>query len=117
MHNKCRDAHETVASEQALDLAFRGEASTSLQLFDALRLHPSTDEAIGMKTSRGRWIDNRYPLIEAGMSKWGCLDWWAARYDRPLEAAQRLHTSRMAGRPAQLPPVPVNSRNTRGRCS
>ena len=45
----------------------------------------STDEAIRMKTSRGRWITNRYPLIEAGMSRRDCADWWAARYDRPLE--------------------------------
>ena len=45
----------------------------------------STDEAIRMKTSRDRWIANRYPLIEAGMSRRDCSDWWAARYDRPLE--------------------------------
>ena len=46
----------------------------------------STDEAIRMKPSRDRWIENRYPLIEAGMSRQDCMDWWAARrYDRPLE--------------------------------
>ena len=45
----------------------------------------STDEAIRMKTSRDTWIANRYPLIEAGMSRRDCSDWWAARYDRPLE--------------------------------
>ena len=45
----------------------------------------STDEAIRMKTSRDRWMTNRYPLIEAGMSRRDCMDWWAARYDRPLE--------------------------------
>ena len=45
----------------------------------------STDEAIRMKTSRDRWITNRYPLIEAAMSRQDCIDWWAARYDRPLE--------------------------------
>ena len=45
----------------------------------------STDEAIRMRTSRDRWIRNRYPLIEAGMSRQDCLDWWEARYDRPLE--------------------------------
>ena len=38
-----------------------------------------------MRTSRDRWIRNRYPLIEAGMSRQDCLDWWEARYDRPLE--------------------------------
>ena len=45
----------------------------------------STDEAIRMKDSRDRWMANRYPLIEAGMSRRDCLDWWEARYDRPLE--------------------------------
>ena len=45
----------------------------------------STDEAIRMKTSRDRWIANRYPLIEAAMSRQDCIDWWAAHYDRPLE--------------------------------
>ena len=45
----------------------------------------STDEAIRMKTSRDRWIENRYPLIEAGMSRRDCMEWWAARYNRPLE--------------------------------
>ena len=38
-----------------------------------------------MRTSRDRWMTNRYPLIEAGMSRSDCMDWWAARYDRPLE--------------------------------
>ena len=45
----------------------------------------STDEAIRMKTSRDRWMTNRYPLIEAGMSRRDCMDWWDARYDWPLE--------------------------------
>ena len=45
----------------------------------------STDEAIRMKPSRDRWIRNRYPLIEAGMSRRDCMDWWKERYDRPLE--------------------------------
>ena len=45
----------------------------------------STDEAVRMKGSRERWMTNRYPLIETGMSRQDCLDWWAARYDRPLE--------------------------------
>ena len=45
----------------------------------------STDEAIRMRTSRDRWIRNRYPLIESGMSRQDCLDWWEIRYDRPLE--------------------------------
>ncbi len=45
----------------------------------------STDEAVRMKPSRDRWITNRFPLIDAGMSRRDCIDWWTARYDRPLE--------------------------------
>lgn len=45
----------------------------------------STDEAVRMCTSRDKWIENRYPLIEAGMSRKDCLAWWKSRYDRPLE--------------------------------
>ena len=44
----------------------------------------STDETIRMKNSRDRWIANRYPPIEADMSRRDCLDRQAARYDRPL---------------------------------
>ena len=59
----------------------RVPAGTTVELWLAI----STDEAIRMKTSRDRWIANRYPLIEAGMSRSDCAEWWAARYDRPLE--------------------------------
>ena len=45
----------------------------------------STDEAIRMRSSRDRWIENRYPLIEAGMSRKDCLAWWSERFARPLE--------------------------------
>ncbi len=45
----------------------------------------STDEAVRMRDSRDRWVTNRYPLIEVGMSRRDCLDWWESRYDRPLE--------------------------------
>ena len=60
----------------------RVPAGTTVELW----LGISTDEAIRMKTSRDRWIENRYPLIEAGHVPKGLhADWWAARYDRPLE--------------------------------
>ena len=45
----------------------------------------STDEAGRMKDPRDRWMQDRYPLIEAGMTRRDCLEWWEARYDRPLE--------------------------------
>ncbi len=59
----------------------RVPAGTAVELW----LGISTDEAIRMKTSRDRWIENRYPLIEAGMSRRDCQAWWKERYDRPLE--------------------------------
>ena len=59
----------------------RVPAGTTVELW----LGISTDEAHRMNTSRDRWIANRYPLIEAGMSRMDCMDWWKARYDRPLE--------------------------------
>ena len=59
----------------------RVPAGTTVELW----LGISTDEAIRMKDSRDRWMTNRYPLIEAGMSRRDCADWWAARYDRLLE--------------------------------
>ena len=59
----------------------RVPAGTNVELW----LGISTDEAIRRRDSRDRWMTNRYPLIEAGMSRRDCADWWAARYDRPLE--------------------------------
>ena len=59
----------------------RVPADTTVELW----LGISTDEAVRMKPSRDRWIQNRYPLIEAGMPRRACMDWWTARYDRPLE--------------------------------
>ena len=59
----------------------RVPAGTTVELW----LGISTDEAIRMRTSRDRWMTNRYPLIEAGMSRSDCLNWWKERYDRPLE--------------------------------
>ena len=47
----------------------RVPAGTTVELW----LGISTDEAIRMKTSRDPWITNRYPLIEAGMSRSDCL--------------------------------------------
>lgn len=35
----------------------------------------SIDEATRMKDSRVGWITNRWPLIEAGMTRRACLDW------------------------------------------
>lgn len=39
----------------------------------------SVDEAVRMKPSLDRWIVNRWPLIERGMSRWDCRQWLAKR--------------------------------------
>ena len=36
----------------------------------------STDEAIRMKPSQTPWIMNRWPLIESGMTRGHCLEWF-----------------------------------------
>ena len=45
----------------------------------------STDEAVRMKPSRDRWIENVWPLIDADMSRQDCLRWFEHNYsDRVL---------------------------------
>lgn len=43
--------------------------------FTVIWLGISTDEASRMKDSREKWIHNRYPLIELGMSRTDCEEW------------------------------------------
>ncbi len=59
----------------------RVPAGTTVEMW----LGISTDEAGRMRDSRDRWMRNRYPLVEVGMSRRDCMEWWTARYDRPLE--------------------------------
>jgi hypothetical protein len=40
----------------------------------------STDEATRMRSSRERWIDNVWPLIDVGMSRADCLSWFSKNY-------------------------------------
>lgn len=48
----------------------------------------STDEAIRMRPSRVQYIVNRYPLIDAAMSRRDCLSWIEARgYPRPPKSS------------------------------
>ena len=56
----------------------------------------STDEAIRMRDSDVQWVRNRYPLIEAGMSRSDCMSWWQARYPE-----KRLEKSACMGCPYQ----------------
>ena len=40
----------------------------------------SSDEVLRMKPSREPWIDHRWPLIDLGMSRQDCLDWFDGEY-------------------------------------
>ena len=80
-HYKIAPVRRKIRDLLGLSKGQRVPADTTVELW----LGISTDEAIRMKPSRHRWIANRYPLIEAGMSRRDCLEWWTARYDRPLE--------------------------------
>ena len=40
----------------------------------------STDEAVRMKPSRLKWQENRWPLIELGMSRQDCIQWFEKNY-------------------------------------
>ena len=45
----------------------------------------SSDEHARMKPSREPWVEHRWPLIDLGMSRQDCLDWFASEYpDRLL---------------------------------
>ena len=80
-HYKIAPVRRKIRTLLGLTKGQRVPADTAVELW----LGISTDEAIRMKPSRDRWIQNRYPLIEAGMSRRDCMDWWDARYERPLE--------------------------------
>ena len=80
-HYKIRPVRRKIRELLGLRKRQRVPSDATVELW----LGISTDEAIRIKPSRNRWIENRYPLIEAGMSRKDCLAWWEARYERPLE--------------------------------
>jgi hypothetical protein len=48
----------------------------------------STDEAHRMKPSQEEWIENKWPLIEMGMTRQDCLSWMEKQgYPRPPRSA------------------------------
>ena len=40
----------------------------------------STDEAMRMKPSREAWVEHRWPLVDAGISRDDCMKWFNKRY-------------------------------------
>ena len=80
-HYKIAPVRRKIRELLGLRKGQRVPSDTAVELW----LGISTDEAIRMKPSRDRWMTNRFPLIDAGMSRRDCIDCWTARYDRPLE--------------------------------
>ena len=58
----------------------------------------STDEIARMKDSGVQYVINCFPLVEAGMSRRDCLDWWAKHYP-----GRQLAKSACVGCPYQSP--------------
>jgi hypothetical protein len=48
--------------------------------FVEMNIGISTDEAVRMRPSHDKWIINRWPLIEKGMSRHDCLAWFEKHY-------------------------------------
>ena len=40
----------------------------------------SLDEALRMKPSREPWVEHRWPLVDLGMSRRDCVDWFSSEY-------------------------------------
>ncbi len=40
----------------------------------------SLDEALRMKPSRESWIEHRWPLVDLGMSRHDCVEWFSSEY-------------------------------------
>ena len=40
----------------------------------------STDEYLRMKDSRRPWLQHRWPLVDGGLSRQDCIDWFSRRY-------------------------------------
>ena len=78
---KIRPVRRKIRELLGLGKGQRVPAGTAVELW----LGISTDEAVRTKTFRDSWMENRYPVIKSGMSRRDGIDWWADRYDRPLE--------------------------------
>ncbi len=59
---------------ELLSLRFREHISSDTVVEPWLGI--STNDARRMKHPWDPWIENRYPLIEAGMSRRDYIDWW-----------------------------------------
>jgi 3'-phosphoadenosine 5'-phosphosulfate sulfotransferase (PAPS reductase)/FAD synthetase len=68
---------------ELLGLKYRQRAPKEIAIRQWIGI--STDEAMRMKPSRDAWVENVWPLIDAGMSRQSCLRWFEQRYPlRPL---------------------------------
>jgi hypothetical protein len=63
---------------ELLGLKYRQRAPKGVQVRQWIGI--STDEAMRMKPSRDAWVENVWPLIDAGMSRQDCLRWFEKNY-------------------------------------
>lgn len=74
---------------ELLGLKFRQRAPKTIAVIEYIGI--SLDEAHRMKPSRECWIEHRWPLIDAGMSRADCLAWLAeAGFPTPPKSACAL---------------------------
>lgn len=73
---KCTTDFKIVPIQQMMRRLANVKRGTKVPVVRSL-IGISTDEASRMRTSREPWIENHYPLIEAGLSRNDCLRWMA----------------------------------------
>ena len=78
-------------------------SSTTVEMW----LGISIDEHTRMRASPDSWIVNRYPLVDAGMTRADCVGWFAERYPDG-----RLPRSACAGCPYRSPQAWLELRDT-----
>ena len=69
-----------IRSEVRRLLGLRVRSPVALATSVEMWLGITTDEAERMRVSPDQWIVNRYPLIDLGMSREDCLDWFADEF-------------------------------------
>ena len=75
-HYKIRPIHHAVKRHLGLDPSRRMPAGISAETW----LGISAEEVLRIRDSHVGWNVNRYPLVECGMTRTDCREWFAERY-------------------------------------
>ena len=80
-HYKIRPIHHAVKRHLGLDPSRRMPAGIAVETW----LGISAEEVLRVRDSHVGWNVNRYPLVDRGMTRTDCREWFAERYPgRPL---------------------------------